>query len=122
MSDLKVCTKCGWYAHSRFSINRCDPVLGEHAAVLQAAIGDITSTKLGYGEHRVTFTIADGFAVGFDVGHPWNESGDALDVSSTVFRWRFLHCLDGLSNDDAADLVRTLRDWHARRIAREVSP
>lgn len=55
MSDLRVCSKCGWYdswAHKDY----CDPKRGAVADALIAAVG-LPATKLGYGDFMVTFYL-----------------------------------------------------------------
>ncbi len=100
-----------WYAHTEFSHTKCDPALGDAATLLQGVVPDVRSTKLGYGDARLTFNIDDDLAVGFDVR-------SCSDGPTFVFIWRYLHSLNRLTHDDALDLVRVLRDWNARRLER----
>lgn len=119
MSDLDTCGKCGWYAHTKFRNGKCDPVLGSEASGLQLTAAPIKSTKLGYGDSRITFAIDDDFCVGFAVRHPWNLSGDERDMSRVVYDWDYLHALPHLDHEDALDLVTALDAWHKRCAARK---
>lgn len=104
MSD--VCVACGWY-DSYNHAERCRPVLGAAATHLQREEGG-DSTKLGYGDERVSFQISSDFVVGLDVN-------PAPTTRSASYSWRYLHCLHRLSHDQAIDLVHTLRAWEIRR-------
>lgn len=122
MSDLDTCGECGWYAHTKFRNGKCDPALGEATSRLQSDAASIESTKLGYGDGRITFAIDDNFCVGFAVRHPWNLSDDARDMSRVVYYWDYLHALAHLDHEDALDLVKVLDEWHKRRTARKAGP
>jgi hypothetical protein len=54
MSDLRVCSKCGWH-DLKLSGHRA---AGAAADALAAAV-PVESTKLGYGGERLTFTMPD---------------------------------------------------------------
>lgn len=116
--ELKVCSACGWYEHTKFLNTQCNPALGGAASTLQNDVSEIRSTKIGYGDRQLTFEIDDHFCIGLSVRHPWNASGDARDESSVMFDWNYIHAMDGLSHDDAIDLIRVLHDWNTRRRAR----
>ena len=105
-----ACPACGWRVHSAFDLHPCDPALGRAAQALQTAVSDVSSTKLGYGRHRLTFEIGDDLCVGLDVVHPWGADGERR-ADAVEYHWQYLHALAHLSQDDAADLVRSLRDW-----------
>lgn len=101
-----VCNACGWYdpAYARHS---CDPEAGVNADRLAAAVC-VSSTKLGYGDGRLSFEIDDDFVVGLSC-----DSGDF------PFRWSYLHHLGDLSTGDAIDLIDSLKLWRRRCDARK---
>lgn len=101
--DLRVCGACGWYLPT-FLEHRCRPEEGAAADRLANSV-DVPSTKLGYGDGRLTFSVDDDLVMGFD-------------VAPDGFQWRYLQCLADLSHDDAADLVGVLQAWRKRRLAR----
>jgi hypothetical protein len=60
--ELPVCTRCGWHdgvGHAR----ECSPEAGAAALALMQSLGDVPSTKLGYGYGRVTFQFAEGRSI-----------------------------------------------------------
>lgn len=66
---MKVCTKCGWYLTNLPSNHKCRPDLAVDAnklATLVPAGLDVPSTKLGYGDHNVTFMVDGNVSVTFN--------------------------------------------------------
>jgi len=106
---LEVCPKCGWYAHGPYaSPTDCDAAAGDAASTLQAAVPEVPSTKLGYGQGVVAFEIDDELHV-------------RLRTCSRVysdFHLDAVWLLADLSHDDAVDLVRTIAAWRGRQIDR----
>ena len=110
-ASLDVCDRCGWYAHGSYGSGKCRPSLGEAASRLQSAAEGICSTKLGYGDGRVSFCISEDFVVGLDVRA-------RAGAPCPRFSWRYVHAPDSLGHEDALDLVTTLATWHRRHVAR----
>ncbi len=95
--SLKICDKCGWY-DGYLHATRCDPASGKAAARLIGAVPDVAAGQLGYGDGHVVFDLSDDFSVLFD-------------CSPRTFSLRSVHHLGRLSVDEAAALVRALKDW-----------
>lgn len=96
--SLTICDACGWHALMDHR-DRCRPDLGRSATHLIEAVPDARAGKLGYGDQQVVFDLTKRFSVRFDV----NAAGS--------FTLRDVYLLDDLSHDDAAALVRVLKDW-----------
>jgi hypothetical protein len=47
-NDSDVCPACGWRAHTGLRCTECDPVLGDAAAGLQAAVPDVATFEWQY--------------------------------------------------------------------------
>lgn len=110
---LEVCAACGWRFIKIIGHRNCRPDLGRAASELAASVSDVRSTKLGYGDSQITFELDDGFNVGLDV----RQTRRGIS-----FWWDYLHCLGELGREDAADLVRALRDWRRRCLLRSQDP
>ena len=95
----EICERCGWYA-SRFAHNNCNPVAGRIANALAAQVPEIDSTKLGYGEGKLTFEIAEGLNVSFRI----------RGIEPYAIAFEDLHCLGDLSIEQAARLVRAIKE------------
>ena len=95
--SLKICAKCGWYDGFGHA-DRCNPEHGQAAAQLIAAVPDVRSGQLGYGEGHVVFDLDSDFSVVFERG-------------KRAFSLRNIHLLEDLSVEEAAALVRALKAW-----------
>jgi hypothetical protein len=102
--SLKICDKCGWYDGYSHA-TRCDPAAGRAASCLINAVPDMAAGQLGYGDGHVVFDLSPDFSVLFECG-------------PRAFTLRDVHRLGTLSVDEAAALVRALREW-ADDIARK---
>ena len=98
---LEVCLKCGWY-DSYGHKDHCKPLSGKTAKQLCAAIPDVPSTQLGYGEGNVAFAPDENFHIRFRV-----HRSKAIGLGAV---WLF----SDLTQADAVDLVQTLVAWRKR--------
>ncbi len=92
---LKICPKCGWYAHEPYNTGRCRPGDGAIADQLIAGLPEIRSGKLGYGSGKVIFDIDEGTTVVFD-------------ISNNAFSLNHVCCLHSFGHESAKDLVRAI--------------
>lgn len=98
---LPICAECGWYAGYNHA-ERCNPVAGRAAASLIAAVPDVASGQLGYGDGCVVFDLSDNCSVLFE-------------RDRRGFSLRCVHLLDNLSVGEAATLVRAIKEWYDGR-------
>lgn len=59
--EPRVCKKCGWYEHSKYSsVEKCDPPLGRFVDELfEQMPASAEKTKLGYGERNFAIKWKD---------------------------------------------------------------
>ena len=76
MSDeLKVCPKCGWYILLGHGTTRaCYKAEAKVAQVFIDAFPDVESTKLGYGDERLTFDFGSGRSLTLWIGRRKNTT------------------------------------------------
>jgi hypothetical protein len=109
--DLKICAKCGWYAHGPYDgASACDPAAGDAVATVMKAVPEVPSTKLGYGRGSFVFESDEQFHIRLEV--------DRRPDRAAPFRLRDVWLIDDLTHDDVVDLVRTLVAWRGRQIDR----
>lgn len=100
---LETCDRCGW-RHAADDMSRrlhqesCSPEAGAAADALAALVPDVTSTKHGYGDGRLAFKLNPEHTVALDVAR------------DGTFRVSHFFWLSRLSQDQAARLIRALRD------------
>lgn len=103
-NGLAVCGKCGWpvagpYEESQHS-GACPYVtIGANACALAERVDELPSTKFGYGTRQLTFEMDENLHVQLE-----------CDKDGT-FKLREWWMLDGMTTDEAADLVRAIAAW-----------
>jgi hypothetical protein len=96
--SLTICSKCGWYDGFNHA-ERCRPEHGRAAQQLIAAVPDVRSGQLGYGDGHVIFEI-----VGTDFTVVFQRRQNAFSLRDVSLR-------DDLSVEESAALVRALKGW-----------
>jgi hypothetical protein len=97
MSDLNICSDCGWYdGYTHKSHGECSPERGAAADRLSARMPDVPSTKLGYGSHALTFAFDGHHSLTLHV----NDKG--------LFSVHHLFWLSSLTEAQVESLVRGL--------------
>ena len=95
--SLEICGKCGWYDGFNHA-ERCNPEKGRAAAKLIAAVPDVRSGQLGYGNGHVVFDLDSDFSVVFE-------------RRQHAFALRSIHLIEDLSVEESAAFVRALQTW-----------
>lgn len=94
--DLEVCTKCGWYAHGPYRASACHPDRGAAADALAAQI-NLPSTKLGYGDGRLTFDLHEDLNI-------------TLEVDDRGFGIENVWILGCYAPEDVKELIEAIRN------------
>lgn len=103
-SKLAICPACGWnltYGHA----DRCDSQRGSVARKLIAAVPEVKSGQLGYGDGRMVFEIEP------SVGNNCADFAITFNVERNYLSLNDVSLFGRLSVDDAASLVRVLKRW-----------